>query len=319
MKTIVIRHELAEWTDWYVEKLAEDFPEHRFKPAASLEDAMALASETEAFVGIGPKMTPDLVAAMSKLEWVQSLTTGVDNLLEMDEMPCDVPISKCTGVQGPQMSELALTMMLALARRLPEVLKTQACGEWDRCPQALLHGKTVCLVGLGSIAETLALYCATIGMTVTGVSGRSSAPHVDRVYPRSEILEAVGDADFVIVLIPLSPDTRHIIGPDVLTAMKRSAYLINIARGGCVDEVALLEALQNGSIAGAGIDVFEQEPLPSDNPLWSAPNTIVTPHVGGFSDTYHKQCFPTVLKNMAVYLESGPGALTDAVRRRDAN
>ncbi len=314
MKTIVIHHELPEWTDWYVEQLAAAFPGNDFRGVRSLDEAMRHAPDTEVFVGIGPKMTPDLVAAMPKLEWVQSLTTGIDNLLAMKDFPAGVPISKCVGVQGPQMSELALTLMLALARRLPAMFEAQARNQWDRRTQPLLHGKTVCLLGLGNIAETLALYCSTLGMTVTGVSSRASAPHVDRIYPRERLLEAAAEADFLVVLVPLSPETRHIVGREVLAAMKPDAFLINIARGGCVDEAALLDALAAGTIAGAGLDVFETEPLPAESPLWNAPNLIVTPHVGGFADTYHKQCFPTVEKNMRLYLEGGPDALSDAVR-----
>lgn len=315
MKIVTICHETPEWTDWYVCKLAEAFPGHDFRPVYSPEDAMKEAGSTQAYIGIGPKMSPELVAAMTRLEWVQSLTTGVDNLMAMEAFPAHVPISKVTGVQGPQMSELALTMMLALARDLPGVLDAQARREWDRQPQALLFKKTVCLLGLGSIAETLALYCRTLGMTVTGVSGRQEVPNVARVYPREQLLDAVAEADFLVVLIPLSPETRNIVGREVLAAMKPSAFLINIARGGCVDEAALLEALNDGEIAGAGIDVFQTEPLPTDDPLWTAPNVILTPHVGGFSDIYHEQCFPTVLANMRTYLDGGPGALTEAVRR----
>lgn len=315
MKTVTIFHELAEWTDWYVEKLRSEFPQAVFRPAYSLEDAMALAGETEAIVGIGPKMPPALIAAMARLEWVQSLTTGVDNLLNMHELPRHVPITKVTGVQGPQMAELALTLMLNLARRMPEMLQAQARGDWCRRPQPLLHGKTLCLLGMGSIAETLALYARTLGMTVTAVTGRAEAANVDRIFPRDRLERAAGEADFLVVLVPLSAETRHIVGKDVLKAMKPSAFLVNIARGGCVDEAALLGALERGEIAGAGLDVFETEPLPPDNPLWRAPNVILTPHVGGFSDIYHRQCFPTVLENMRHYLEGGPEALTTAVRR----
>lgn len=315
MKTCVIQHELPEWSDWYAQQLSAAFPQHRFHAVHDAVQAEARAEEAHVFIGIAPKMSPRLVGRMRRLEWVQSLTTGVDNLLAMEEMPKGVPISRCTGVQGPQMSELALTLMLALARRLPELLEAQCRGEWQRRPQALLHGKTVCLLGLGSIAETLALYCRTLGMNVTGVSGRESAPHVERIYPRARLTEAAADADFLVVLVPLTPETRHVVGAEVLAAMKPEAFLVNIARGGCVDEAALRDALREGRIAGAGIDVFETEPLPPDNPLWRAPNTVITPHVGGFADVYHKQCFPTVLENFRRYSEAGAGALGDVARR----
>lgn len=315
MKTVVIRHELPAWTDWYVSQLTSEFPGNDFRAAYTPEDAMAMAPDAQVYIGIGPKVTRDLITAMPKLEWLQSLTTGIDNLLTMPEMPAHVPISKVTGVQGPQMSELALTLMLALARRVPDILAAQARHEWDRQPQPLLDGKTVCLLGLGAIAERLALVCKALGMTVTGISSRDQAPNVDKIYPRAQLLEAAAEADFMVVLIPLSPETRHIVGAEVLAAMKPTAYLVNIARGGCVDEAALLDALRSGSIAGAGMDVFETEPMPADDPMWTAPNAILTPHVGGFADTYHKQCFPTVLANFRDYLSGGPEALKDTARR----
>lgn len=315
MKTVIVRHELPAWTDTYVTRLRETFPGFDIRAAYGPEKAMAHASEAAAYIGIGPKMSPELVAAMPRLEWVQSLTTGVDNLLAMEAMPAHVAISRVTGVQGPQMAELALAFMLALARRLPQVLAAQGQAIWDRQPQPLLNGKTVCIFGLGSIAETLALYCKTLGMRVTGVSSREAAPNVDAIYPASRLVEAAAEADCLVVLVPLNDRTRHSVGAEVLSAMKPSAFLINIARGGCVDEAALLDALRTGQIAGAGLDVFEAEPLPADNPLWTAPNVILTPHVGGFADTYHEQCWPTVLSNFRTWAEGGPEALTDAVRR----
>ncbi|MDT0683814.1 D-2-hydroxyacid dehydrogenase [Roseicyclus sp. F158] len=315
MKTILIRHELPDWTDWYVDRLGAEFPGYDIRGAKSAGEAMAEAPDARVYVGIGPQMSPALVAAMPKLEWVQSLTTGVDNLLAMEEMPRHVPITTCTGVQGPQMSELALMLMLALARRLPALLDAQRSGAWDRRPQPLLHGKTVCLLGLGQIAEVLALYCKTMGMRVTGVSGRDTAPNVDRIYARSALADAAAEADFLVVLVPLSAQTRHIVGAEVLAAMKPGAFLVNIARGGCVDEDALLDALTSGSIAGAGMDVFATEPLPADSPLRSAPNAILTPHVGGFADVYHEQCFPTLLENFRAYDAGGPDALPGALRR----
>ena len=315
-KTVIVRHERPDWTDWYVEQLAAEFPDHDFRRAHSLEDAMAHAREAHAFIGIGPQMPPALVAAMPRLEWVQSLTTGIDNLLAMAEMPKGVPITRCTGVQGPQMAELALLMMLSLVRGFPRLLENQKRALWDRQPQPLLYGKTVCLLGLGSIAERLTLCCTTLGMTVTGVSdSRKAAPHVARIVRRAQLEQAAAEADFLIVLIPLSPATRHIVDARVLAAMKPSCFLINLARGGCVDEDALLDALERGAIAGAGIDVFETEPLPPDSPLWQAPNTILTPHVGGYADIYHKQCFPIVRENFRAYAEGGPGALKGAVTR----
>lgn len=316
MKTVLIRHERPDWTDWYVEQFSELFPDFEFRPAYTLDDAMRHAPDTNAIIGIGPQMPPQLISSMKNLEWVQSLTTGIDNLLAMQEMPKNVPITKCARLHGTQMTELALLFMLNLVRDFPNMLDNQKAAVWDRQPQPLLYEKTVCLLGLGSIAETIANVCSVLGMTVTGVSnGRSTAPHVDRVYPRARLEEAASEADFLIVLVPLSDETRNIIDARILAAMKPSAFLINMARGGCVDEAALIEALQKGEIAGAGLDVFEREPLPPDDPVWQAPNVILTPHVGGFADIYHKQCFPIVLENLRAYASGGPEALKSAARR----
>ena len=315
-KTIIIRHERPEWSDMYVEQLTNIFPALDLRAAYSLDDAFALAPDAHVIVGIGPQMPPALIAAMPNLEWIQSLTTGLDNFVRMKELPPDVPVSKVSGVQGPQVSELALLMMMTLARRLPDMLEAQSQARWARNLQPVLYGKTLCILGLGSISETLARYAATMGMTVTGVSdGRESAPNVARIFKRAELLQAAREADFLVVLVPLSENTRHIIDTDVISAMKPTAFLINVARGGCVDESALIKALNSGDIAGAGLDVFETEPLAADDPMWTAPNVILTPHIGGFADIYGEQCLPTVIENMKVYTASGAAALKTALVR----
>lgn len=316
-KTILIRHERPDWSEDYAARLGALFPAFDFRAAATVEDAMRIAPEAHAFIGIGPQMPPALVAAMTRLEWIQTLTTGIDCFLHMEELPPHVPVTRITGVHGPQVSETALLMMLSLARKLPAMLDAQKEARWDRNLQTALHGKTLCILGLGSIAETLALYAKTMGMRVTGVSdGRVEAPHVDRIYRRAALNEAAAEADFLVVLVPLSPETRHIVNAGVIAAMKPTGYLLNLARGGCVDEAALIAALKAGRIAGAGLDVFETEPLPPDDPIWRAPNVVLTPHVGGFADIYAEQCLPTVIENLTIYAEHGAGALTSALPER---
>ena len=315
-KTVLIRFEHPHWTKWFVEKLSARFPDIRFLGADDLDGAMRQAGEANVFMGIAPQIPPQLISAMPNLEWIQSFTSGVDNLLAMEELSGDIPITRVAGVHGPQVSELAILLMMNLGRRFPQLLEAQKRHHWDRQAQSLLYGKTVCILGLGKIAETLAKYCSTMGMRVTGVSdGRTTAPDIDLVYPRAQLAEAAGEADFLVVLIPLSPETRHIVDAAILDAMKPSAFLINVARGGCVDEAALLDALETGGIAGAGFDVFETEPLPSGSPLWQAPNMIVTPHVGGYADIYHEQCYPIVEANVEAYAAGGPGALEGAITR----
>jgi D-2-hydroxyacid dehydrogenase (NADP+) len=292
--------------DYYAAALAARAPGLEYVAAAGIEKALAAASRAEVLVALAPYVTRELLAAMPRLRWIQALTTGVDNLAGLE----DVAITNCGGIHGPQMSELAVMLMLASARRFARMLENQHAHRWERWPQPLLAGKTACIIGLGSIAEHLAGLLGAMGMRVTGVSnGRREAPGLARIYPRSEITAAVSEADFVVVLTPYSAQTHHIVDGEVLSAMKGSAHLINIARGGCVDEDALAKALRDGRIAGAAIDVFATEPLPADSLLWDLPNLITTPHVGGYSDVYHEQALPIVAANMADYARGGVEAL----------
>ncbi len=298
--------------DFYVDALTKSVPELSFCGSSDIDVAMQMATDCEALVGLAPYLSSELLDAMPRLQWVQALTTGVDNLLGRDGLA----VSNCGGIHGPQMSELALLQMLALSRRFPQMLANQRAHHWDRQPQPLLLGKTACILGLGAITEHLAGVLKAFGMSVTGVSGgRTSAPGIDKVYPREQICAAVGAADFVVVLTPYSQSTHHIVDQRVLAAMRRSSYLVNIARGGCVDEDALSVALRTGSIAGAALDVFAQSPLPADSELWELPNLIITPHIGGFADCYHEQALPIITANMLDFARGGVAALTGGMEQ----
>lgn len=295
---------------WYARELGSLCQEYQFIAAASPEEARALGTEADILIGLAPVIKAELITAMPKLQWIQALTTGIDNLLAMEELPKEVVVTNCNGFHGPQMSELTLLLMLSLARDFPAMLDNQKSASWQRWPQPLLAGKTVCLVGLGAIAETLAKRCLAMDMRITGVSnGRTKLDGFDQIFKRADIQSAANDADFFVVIVPYSRETHHIIDADVLAAMKQSAFVINISRGGCVDEEALLEALDAGSIAGAGMDVFATEPLPEDSPLWHHPKAIVTPHIGGMSDIYHQQALPLVAENLNKYARFGAEGL----------
>ncbi len=295
--------------EYYARKLAAQVPGARYQPAITLEDALPFAAEARVIVGLAPYIPDALFAAAPQLEWVQALTTGIDNLLAHPGLK-GVALTNCGGIHGPQMSELAILSMLALARRFPAMVENQKAARWEPWRQSLLQHKTLCIVGLGAIAQTLAGIAAAFGMRVTGVSdGRAEVPGFARVFSRADLPQAMAEADFTVVLVPYSPATHHLVNARAIAAMKPTGFLVNIARGGCVDEAAVLAALQGGRIAGAALDVFSTEPLPEDSPFWSAPNCIVTPHVGGFSDTYHEQALPVIAANMADWVRGGTAAL----------
>lgn len=267
-------------------------------------------------VGLAPVLPDDLLARMPNLRWLHALTTGVDNLLGSAALPPGVVLTNSGGFHGPQMSELAILLMLSLLRRFPRMLDDQRAGRWNRWPQPLLEGRGVCILGLGAIAEALALRCNAFGMRVTGVSdGRAAVAGFARVYPRRALALAAAEADFLVVVVPYSPATHHIVDDRILSAMRPGAFLINIARGGCVDEDALLRHLAPGRLGGAGLDVFAVEPLPPDHPFRSLPHVIATPHVGGMSDSYVEQVLPVVLDRFAEHAAGGVAALSGAIPR----
>ncbi len=312
-KTVLIRDADAPW---YADRLGALCPGYRFLPATDTGTALSHAPEAQIIVGLAPVLDPALIAAATELEWVQALTTGVDNLLAMPALGRDVVLCNCSGFHGPQMSELAFLLMLSLNRDAPRLLRNQDQRKWERWPQRLLLDRTVTIVGIGAIAEDLAARCSAFGMKVTGVSdGRDAVPGFARIVKRKALASAASACDFLVVLTPYEASTHHIIDASVFAAMPAHAYLVNISRGGCVDEAALIDALETGQIAGAGLDVFATEPLPPDDPLWSAPNILITPHIGGMSDIYKQQALPLVAENLNAFATHGPDALRGRVKR----
>jgi len=283
--------------------------------AATEAEAIAQAGAAEILVGKAQTVTPALFQAAPHLRWIQALTTGTDPI-EALPLPEHLTVTSMRGIHGPQMSELAILLMLSLLRDFPRMLENQKENHWQRWPQRLLAGRRALIVGVGQISETLAQRCAAFGMEIEGISdGRREAPGFAALYPRAELPHAASRADFVIVVVPYSPATHNLINEPVLRAMKPDAYLVNIARGRIVNEAALRRALEEKWIAGAALDVFEREPLPADDPLWGAPNLIITPHIGGMSDRYAEQALPVVKHNLEAYLGGKLGEMINLVKK----
>ncbi len=268
----------------------------------------------DALLTFAPMLSDHVLRAATNLKWVQALGTGVDNLIERPALRKDVIVTNIRGIHGPPVSEAAIGSMLALARGLPRAIRAQDARQWLRFPAQLLHHKTVGIFGVGAIAEALAPKCKALGMRVLGVS---SAPRAvegfDRIYSRGELAKAVGEFDFFVLLTPLSEATRNSIDAGVFAAMKPTSFLINLARGGVVEEAALIEALEARRIAGAALDVFVEEPLPPDHPFWTMDNVIITTHQGGFCDVYIDHAWPTVKTNMERFLAGDIGGMINVV------
>jgi phosphoglycerate dehydrogenase-like enzyme len=192
---------------------------------------------------------------------------------------------------------------MALSRRVPQLVRNQAAHVWDRINPRVLDHRTIAILGVGAIAEHVAKVCRAFGMTTLGVSRTPrKLDGFDAIYPREKLLEAAAQADFLLALVPYSKDNDKIVNAAVFDVMKPTAYLINIARGGVVDETALVKALRDGKIAGAGLDVFEEAQLPSSSPLWDMDNVFITPFIGGRSDRYEESIMSIIKPNLQSFL-----------------
>lgn len=271
-------------------------------------------ADADAMLTFAPMLSDAVLQSAKRLKWVQALGTGVDNLIDRPCLREDVIVTNIHGIHGPPVSEAAIAAMLALARNLQRAVRFQEKRQWQRFPAQLLHNKTVGIFGVGAIAEALAPKCKIFGMRVIGIS---SAPRqlagFDEMRASTELTEVAAELDFFVLLTPLTDKTRNSIGAKVFAAMKPSAFLVNLARGGVVDEMALVEALRGGQIAGAALDVFVQEPLPPDHPFWSMDNVIITTHQGGFCDVYIDHAWPTVEANMRCFLNGDIGSMVNVV------
>ena len=295
--TEAVRNQYRDRLQARFPELAINLVDHPSKVGPHIASADVLLTFT-------PMLTSRVIEQASHLKWIQTLGTGVDNLIDQPELRKDVLVTNVRGIHGPPVSEAAIAAMLALARNLPGAVRAQDAQQWRRWPAQLLHNKTVGIFGVGLIAEALAPKCKAFGMRVIGVS---SAPRTvagfDRILSRDELMRVVDEFDFLVLLTPLTAATRNSIDAKVFAAMKPSAFLVNLARGGVVDEPALVEALRAGRIGGAALDVFNEEPLPGDHPFWSMQNVIITTHQGGFCDVYIDYALPTVEANMRCFLK----------------
>jgi phosphoglycerate dehydrogenase-like enzyme len=304
-------------TEQYRLRLGQAFPEIAIDVCADKAKAEGAIKAADMLLTFGQMLKNlkfDLKDAVN-LKWIQALGTGLDGITDQPALSPKVTVTSLHGVHGAPVSEAALAGMLALSRDIPRFVRQQDEQHWGRWPAKLLQGKTVGILGIGVIAEALAPKCKAFGMTVVGLT---SAPRpvagFDRVHPMSEMLRVLPDLDYLVLLTPYSAATHHLIDAKVFGAMKPASYLINVARGGVVDEDALVVALREKRIAGAALDVFTEEPLPASHPLWSFPNVIISTHQGGFCDTYVDLAMPILTHNMRCFLSGDLKGMVNVAR-----
>ncbi len=229
--------------------------------------------------------SPEVFRQATKLRWIQATSAGIEALLEPELVERDLIITNASGLYASPVAETGWALTLALFRRIPTYLRQQQEHRWEVQTPGDLDGSAAGIIGLGGIGSHYARVAAAFGMRVVAVD-RHQPPKpdfVESLWTMDRLNNLLEMSDVVLISCPLWSESRHLINRETLAQMKPTAFLVNLARGGIVEENALLEALQSGQIAGAGIDVCETEPLPAESPLWEAPNLILTPHFAGFS------------------------------------
>jgi phosphoglycerate dehydrogenase-like enzyme len=279
------------------ESLQQAFPNRAYRVLETEEELRRCIAEIEVLVAMRPPR--GVWAAAKRLRLIQMTGAGVDSLLPAPDLPERVRIANARGIHTGQMSEYALAMMLAFARRIPRALEQQRDRRWQIFGARRLEGKTLGVLGLGAIGEELARKASLLGMRVIGTrrSPRPS-PHASLVLPSSETARVVRESDFLVIVLPFTKETRGLLNAELLASMKPHAVLVNMARGGIVDEAALARLLHAGRIEGAALDVFEEEPLPATSPLWGTPRTILTPHHAGIASDYMERVAEIFVENI---------------------
>jgi phosphoglycerate dehydrogenase-like enzyme len=300
----------------YYSGIKEAFPNMDISIADHHSKVFPSIEEAEILMTFGPMMSEQVLQKAKSLKWIQALGSGVDGITDRPSLSNDILITNMYGIHGVPVSEAALMSMLALARNLSWTVQNQLQHKWNRSiAPSVLHGKTVVILGVGIIACALAPKCQALGMKVIGVSSAiRDVQGFDHMYPKDQLGNALEQADYFVLLTPYSKETHHVVNAEILRKMKSSAFLINLARGGVVDEQALIHSLNERQIAGASLDVFQEEPMPPEHPFWSMENVLVTPHLGGFYDQYVDHALPILIHNLQKYTAQDFSAMQNIVR-----
>lgn len=280
-------------------------PGYTLKFAKAKELDPAELKEAEIILGWSPLVTEHALKQDSLLKWVQVWSAGVDNLPFADLQQKNVQVTSANGVHAIPITEIILGMMLSHSRWLRQAMLHQQQAEWKAPAQPLpeLHGKTAVIVGVGEIGTETARILKALGMRTIGVrrSGKDVS-NVDQMYDMTGLHEALNQGDYVINILPLTDETKHIYDQTAFEQFRSGACFVNVGRGPSVKTEALLNALQNGQVAFAALDVFEEEPLPADHPLWGMDNVLITPHIAGSTEQYTNRAVDIFVKNLEAFV-----------------
>jgi phosphoglycerate dehydrogenase-like enzyme len=282
--------------------------------AAGADFARALP---DADVVVAKGLSDDELARASRLRWLSSWAAGVEHIASPTLFARGITLTNASGVHGPNIAEHLMAMILMFTRGMPRLYRAQLAHRWEHSlasgaeRPSELTGKTMLIVGLGRIGEALAARARAFGVRILAVKRDPSTRHgagvpVDELLGMDALDDVLGRADHVCLSVPLTAETHHLMDRRRLSRLRPSAYLYNTSRGAVIDEAALIEALRAGKLAGAGLDVFEQEPLPESSPLWDRKDVILTPHVAGLTPHYFERDAALFAENLDRFLSGQP-------------
>lgn len=252
--------------------------------ANDTEAFLAALPEADVLVGTPAGLPPGALRTAGHLRLVQGVWGGVEGWLPL-ELPESVPLARMTRIFGAPIAEYVFGHLLAQYQQVARVRAQQAERRWEKFVPALLAGQTMGIAGAGDIGSAIARRAAAMEMRVLGLvrRARPAEPPFERFYTPAELDAFLPDLDVLVLVLPKTPSNHHLFGAAAFARMKRGAWLVNVGRGHCLDEAALVAALRDGQLAGAVLDVFQTEPLPPESPLWTAPNAVLTPHISGLT------------------------------------
>ncbi len=266
--------------------------------AGSEEEALGQIKGAEAIYG---RITPKILKAGRKLRWVQASSAGLDRFFFPELRDSDLAVTNMRGIYSDVIADHVFAFILTFARNLHFFIKKQLEGKWDKGdrPFILLQGQTLAILGLGGIGLEVAARGHVVGMRVVAMdpAPKAQPEYVERVYGPDELNVMLAEADFLVVAVPHTAETEHLINRAAIKVLKRTAVVVNVGRGKVVYLNALTQALQDGRIGGACLDVFEEEPLPEGHPLWKMDNVIITPHLAGDSDATFERRMQILVEN----------------------
>jgi len=251
-----------------------------------------------------PKLIQEMLPQLANLKWVQSIYAGVEPLVDPDQRH-DYVLTNARGVFGTAMSEYVFGYLLFLEKKILERMKAQEARQWQRPESGMLRGKTIGLLGVGSIGSHLAGTAKHFGMTVRGFTkGSEESPQVDQYFHGNDVLKFATGLDYLVSVLPRTKDTNHIVNKSVLKVLPNHAIFVNVGRGNSVDESALINALKENQLGAAVLDVFGKEPLPENHPFWTTPNLYMTFHTSAIS--YPEDLTRLFVENYHRYIAGKP-------------